>query len=225
MCLSSFIYYGHEVTLYVYDPSIEAPEGVTVKDANEIVDESAIFLASNSYAPFSDMFRYQMIQKTGLVWTDADNVCLSGDWNFENGVVVGYENYDGELILNNSIFGLPQDSEPLLYIIERSTSFDKTEITWAEIGSKIIEEAFKKFDYFQHVQEPHVFCPIGFRKWHSYWTPAKYSWVMEQTKASKSVSLFNQMSKWSSMDRNTFIKGSFLDTCYDKFVTRLGPNE
>ena len=81
-CLASFIYHGHTVRLFVYDKDLKVPDGVVKQNANDIIPESMLFKVDNSYGPFADMFRYTMISKTDLTWTDTDNICLKSDWNF-----------------------------------------------------------------------------------------------------------------------------------------------
>ena len=56
--LSSFIYHGHELTLYVYDMDMKVPEGVQKAFAGDIMDESEMFLVQDTYAAFSDLFCY-----------------------------------------------------------------------------------------------------------------------------------------------------------------------
>jgi hypothetical protein len=225
ICLSSFIYHGHEVTLYVYDQSLVVPDGVIKKDANEIFGEDNIFLVMDSYAPFSDLFRYIMINKTGLVWTDADNICLSDDWDFKDGIVAGVEYSDSKYSVMGSILGLPQDSKIIKYIIKTSQNFDKSKIRWSELGSKIIDDAFIKFNYLNYVQKQEIFYPIVYQDWEILWNSDKKHIVENIIKESKSISTFNAMAKRSNTNTDFIPKGSFLELCHDKFIKRSINNE
>ena len=54
---------GHNVTLYTYNDFNNVPEGVTIKNANEIMDKSNIFkykdgFNKGSYAGFADSFKH-----------------------------------------------------------------------------------------------------------------------------------------------------------------------
>jgi hypothetical protein len=57
LCLSSFIYHGHEFNLFVYDMDMLVPKGVNKINAREVIPEDKIFKTDNSYGPFADMFR------------------------------------------------------------------------------------------------------------------------------------------------------------------------
>ena len=77
LCIQSFLDNGHEFHLYVYDDIGNIPDGVTVKDANEILPATFIFRNDvGSFAGFSNWFRYEMLAKCGGMWTDMDMICL-----------------------------------------------------------------------------------------------------------------------------------------------------
>ena len=59
LSMVSFIQNGHTYHLYTYEPVDNVPEGVIIKDGNEILDKSEIFYYSNgSPSAFSNLFRY-----------------------------------------------------------------------------------------------------------------------------------------------------------------------
>jgi hypothetical protein len=51
-------------------------KGVTVLDANEILDKKYIFHYEGLIAPFSDLFRYKLLYDKGGVWSDCDIICV-----------------------------------------------------------------------------------------------------------------------------------------------------
>lgn len=86
---NSYIKHGHELSIFLYDMSIEVPEGAIKRDANEILLEENIFLPKlyhdqenpeHAEFAYADVFRIHMIKKEKLVWTDSDVVCLSDEW-------------------------------------------------------------------------------------------------------------------------------------------------
>jgi hypothetical protein len=84
---NSYIYHGHELNIYLYDMSIDVPEGAIKKDANEIILEKDIFLPKfddesfgGGHAQFCDIFRIHMLKNTDFIWTDSDMVCLKDVW-------------------------------------------------------------------------------------------------------------------------------------------------
>jgi hypothetical protein len=84
-CLASFIDFGHQVDLYAYDP-LQAPTGVNVRDASEILPIDKLFffdnpnLQSPDLGPFSDLFRFKLLFDRGGWWIDGDVLCNRSDF-------------------------------------------------------------------------------------------------------------------------------------------------
>lgn len=88
LSINSFLKNGHQYHLYVYDDLKGIPDGVVIKDANEIIDGSKIFkykkmkkkegdeIGGEGFAGFADWFRYALLYKKGGWWSDVDSVCL-----------------------------------------------------------------------------------------------------------------------------------------------------
>lgn len=86
LTLESFTRNGHDFCLWLYDDvKTEIPQGVTKKNAVEILDRSEIFSyrkrnqfghGKGSYAGFSDIFRYKLLYEYGGWWADMDVTCL-----------------------------------------------------------------------------------------------------------------------------------------------------
>ena len=86
LTLKSFVANGHSFTLWTYEEIITPiPEGVVVKDANDILEKHHLFSYehSNQYghgkgsvAGFSDTFRYKLLHDRGGWWVDMDVTCL-----------------------------------------------------------------------------------------------------------------------------------------------------
>jgi hypothetical protein len=218
VCLASFAYYGHEIYLYVYDDTIEVPDGVIKRNASEIIDESEIFLVENTYAGFSDLFRYRMIKKTGLTWVDADTICLSPEWNFKDGIFASLESGDHGSFVVGGVLGLPQDSEIIDYLIDESTKYDKTKMIWSEIGPVLVDRAFKKFNLMSYVYPQETFCGIKIHESEYMWRPDKLDYILGLEGISKSISVYNQMATRNGYDKNVFPNGSPLDYFKNKFM-------
>jgi hypothetical protein len=75
LCLKSHLNHGHPVTLYCTDNVQNAPEGVEIRPASEIMDIDMDLVEATSASFFSNVFRYKMIQKTGAIWIDCDAFC------------------------------------------------------------------------------------------------------------------------------------------------------
>lgn len=212
--LSSIIYYGHSLTLFVYDMNLDVPKGVIKKDANEIVPESEIFKIQNSYGPFADIFRYKMIKKYGLIWTDTDSICLKYDWNFKD-YIFGFEE-EGKL--SNSILSMPQDSQLIDFLIKNSTKYNKDKIVWAEIGPVLLTKGVNRFNLFRYVNPPEVFYPIHFWQWKKIWSKDHREEVLEKSKNSYTIQIWNQFLNREGIDKNNLPRGSAIEYFYNKFV-------
>ena len=212
--LASFIYYGHSLTLFVYDMGMIVPNGVIKQDANIIIPESEIFKVQNSYGPFADMFRYTMIHKTGLTWTDTDSICLRSDWIFGD-YLFGFEEDDR---LANGILRMPQDSELIKFLIKNSVKYDKTKIVWSEIGPLLVTKGAKSFDLLKYAQPPEVFYPVHFWQWKKIWDKEYLQEVLKKCQDAHTLQIWNQFLNREGVDKNKLPKGSAIEYFYKKFT-------
>jgi hypothetical protein len=212
--LSSLVYHGHSITLFVYNMDLEVPKGVIKSNANILIPEYEIFKVQNSYGPFADIFRYKMIKQTGLIWTDTDSICLKSNWNFGE-YIFGYEE---EGRLSNSILGMPQDSELIDFLINNANKYDKTKIVWSEIGPQLLTKGVKRFKLFEHVQEPKIFYPIHFWQWKKLWLKDYAKEVISTCEGAYTLQVWNQFLNREGIDKNKLPKGSAIEYYYNKFV-------
>ena len=116
LCLKSFIDNGHEFHLYTYDEVKNVPEGVIIKDGNEILDKGEIFRYKNgSVSAFSNLFRFTMLYKKGGYWADADLICVKS-FKFDQNFVISSEpdnNYNKNVI-NAGLLKFKQGSNEAL---------------------------------------------------------------------------------------------------------------
>jgi hypothetical protein len=212
--LASFIYYGHSFTLFVYDMDMKVPSGVVKADANEIIPESEIFKVQNSYGPFADMFRYTMIKKTGLIWTDTDSICLKASWNFGE-YIFGFEE---DKRLANGILKMPQDSQLIDFLIDNSVKYDKNKIVWSEIGPLLVTKGAEKFKVLGYAQPPEVFYPVHFWQWRKIWLKEYTNEVLDKCKSAHTLQIWNQFLNREGVNKNKLPKGSAIEYFYNKFV-------
>ena len=212
--LASFIYYKHSFTLFVYDMDLKVPKGVVKEDARKIIPESEIFKVEESYGPFADMFRYTMIKKTGLTWTDTDSICLRSDWDFGE-YLFGFEEEDR---LANGILRMPQNSKLINFLIKSATQYDKSQIVWSEIGPLLVTQAAKEFDVIKYAQPPEVFYPVHFWQWKKIWVPDYRREVLDKCKDSHTLQIWNQFLNRAGIDKNNLPRGSAMDYFYRKFI-------
>lgn len=74
---SSFVKLGYELVIWTYGDLPNAPQGASVADARSIFPEDRIFTYKNgSYAAFSNLFRYALLNSHGGLYVDTDVVAL-----------------------------------------------------------------------------------------------------------------------------------------------------
>jgi hypothetical protein len=128
LTLRSFTYFGHEFHLWHYEPitGIEIPEGVVLRDGNELLPSNKIFrypekmllnFGGGSYVGFSEIFRYKLLYELGGWWSDLDVACLKNldeiqeDYFFRN---------HGVLSVVGNIMKTPPKSELMQKCFERA---------------------------------------------------------------------------------------------------------
>lgn len=223
LCLKSFLYYGHEVTLFVYDDNISVPEGVIKKDAREVLSEESVFMHMGSYAGFSDMFRVYMVKKTELIWTDVDMICLSSSWNFENNFIFG-KGHDGDDHINPGIFYIPSEHpaiNDMIYSIENNKFDSNNWITYM----LVITDSLKKNNIFNSFQPAYCFSPIDWTEIDVLFKKEKTQEVLSRIKNSKSMAVYNSQLNKINIDQNIFPEGSTIDYFNIKFNRKKSINE
>jgi hypothetical protein len=215
--LSSFVFYGHDITLYVYDQSIIVPKGVKKADAKDILSEESLFKVENSYAAFSDVFRYSMIKKTGKIWVDADIICLSDNWEFKDNIFASLELGYNDFCVVGGVLSLNKDSEIINYLIDEVNKIDKEHMSWSDMGPNLLNQAFKKFNYMEYAYDQKIFSGINFQDWHSLWDPNSLNKILDLYNTSKSISVYNQMCTRNNIDKNNLPEGSAMQYFYKKY--------
>jgi hypothetical protein len=107
VCLASAVAMGHPVDLYSYHPIGNAPPGVSLRDAREVMPESMMikYKREKSFALGANLFRL-MLQKLGRgCYIDCDVLLLKPIP--ESDYIFGWEDAD---TINNAVLKLPPDS-------------------------------------------------------------------------------------------------------------------
>lgn len=194
LCLSSFVYYGHTVNLYVYDMSMQVPDSVNKLDASTIIPKEKIFTHHGQYAAFADYFRYKMIQKTGTMWVDADTICLSNEF-FEDQDFVFIQ--ESKNLFANGILKLPKDhkitetinlhaEKLILEIIQL-----KDRAAWTTLGPALLTKLVKRFRLEKYAQ-PAIKVNVldHWSKGRDFWNPKKTKAILKICENAYSATVF-----------------------------------
>ena len=204
LSIRSFLHYGHEVTIFTYG-EIEAPKGVKFADAGEILSEDKIFLSHDSFAAFSDVFRYKMLAETDYLWVDADTVCLRDDWDFGD-YVFGYQE---PFKVTNNVLGYPKDSTLAKRLVSEAQYEEGRE--YDALGPVLLTRIIAELGLGGQVQDQRVFNPLHWTEYALPYDPEKFNYLLGRIKGSHAVSLSNYLLKFHKFNREEFPPGSLLD--------------
>jgi hypothetical protein len=116
-CMRSVLRQGHDLVLWRYGSVDGVPEGVTLRDAGEVLPESAIVRHhTGSVALFSDRFRYELQRQGRGIWLDTDVYLLKPIPETET-LLTEFE----PGLINGGVLRLPPESPllpPLLALFE-----------------------------------------------------------------------------------------------------------
>jgi len=196
------------------------PDGVVVKDGNEILPESDVFSyqsgeGKGSYSAFSNFFRYKLLLDKGGWWVDTDMVCLK-PFDFELEHVFATESYMGKDQVTSGIIKAPIGSSAIKYAWEACCSKDPNKIIWGEVGPRLVGEIVNKFSLERYVQTHEKFCPLGFEKWMQVLNP---NIDFQPNENSFAIHLWNEMWRRNQLDKNgTYHSFCFYEKLKQKFL-------
>ena len=198
-CMLSVLRQGHELALYCYRPPSGVPNGVEVRDANEVLPESNVFFhRSGSVAFFSDWFRYELLKRGLGTWIDAD-MYLVAPLEMERDCLFGEESPG---MINNAVLRLPPDSPMLPLLLEPfekkklpaatpgrlrlpmkarevlTGTADFSRLAWGSTGPLAVNAFARRFGLASQALPPDVFYPV-------LWTDAE--WIRDPAKWLKDV--------------------------------------
>lgn len=213
-CIQSFLRNDVDYHLYTYGDVDNLPNGVKIKDANEIVSKDKVFKdLFESYATFSDWFRVKLLYELGGWWVDADMLCVRA-FDIDSPYVFATENIrrNERKVVNicNCVLKMPKGSEMgrnMLDIIELAIRLeDPKSIKWTSIGAKIIKEQIFEMGMFDYIVSPEVFCPFDYLDYTLIFDKAS----IELSEITYGIHLWNKMWEWSKktpleyMDKDSF---------------------
>ncbi|RKG33858.1 galactosyltransferase Lgt5 [Acinetobacter guerrae] len=186
-CLQSFVMRGHEVHLHTYGEIEDIPSGVIQVDANIIIPSDKIIQhnETGSYALFSDIFRYELMQKVDGIYVDCDVYCLKPLTIPKHGYLLGFED---DKLINGAVLRIPKNSDLLSSLlnaaydpkfippwyssskqfklkIKKFLGIGKTisDMPWGVIGPKAITYFVRKLNKTDLIQPIDIFYPVHYQ--------------------------------------------------------------
>lgn len=198
ICMESFVRHGHPYHLYVYQTPSEAPLGVTIRDAREILPDEQIFrnvrgAGSGSYACFADLFRYKLLRDRGGFWVDTDVFCLR-PFDFQEPYVFGAEDKP----IANGVIKTPIKSEVMRRVYAESSQVDHRRVVWNELGD-ILAKHVIALGLMPYVQPSKVFSPTPY-----YDIPAivRSNHTVQFSRESRGMHLYQETWRRNGLDKH-----------------------
>jgi hypothetical protein len=177
--VKSFLKHGHTYHLYTYGGVKNVPEGVILKDANEIIPEDQYFTTENKdfkgiHAAFSDLFRYQLLYLRGGWWVDTDVVCLRPfDMDQQKVICSVYHGDEDKVRASTFVLKFPPN-DPFLkkawtLSLEKVRGMDQYEEVGPMLMRKLVEEekesgSLAPYHYFSPVSWYNTYNSIVFKQ-------------------------------------------------------------
>lgn len=260
LCLHSFIANGHDFRLYVYDDIANIPQPlnkgkddgkIEVCDANEILPKSKIFLARNSFAPFADWWRWELMLKKGGWYADMDVVCLN-PFDFSEAIIFGRQDMLKNGIQNN-ILKLPAGHFLAQAMAESCKHPDRLvpwdtwkrrkkkylrqlkfwqhprqRANWGEAGGPDgVSLALAHFNLQQLALPPYVFSPLHYSYVDALIDDSLHKREMLKAilRHSHAVHLYNEVWRVGGWDKNgVFVKNSLIEYLKREYLPGYSPN-
>jgi len=188
--------FGHIFTLFCYE-SIEVPDGIIVADANNIIPMNQIKNVNNSFAAFSNTFRYKVLQLNQFdAWVDMDIVFNSRILPSRMDYIFGFEN---KTIINNAVLGYPGESDLSEKLIQQSSQYEQK---WGATGPALLTNLIQEERLSLHVQNKETFYPIDPWQVNFLLSTRKISRVQEKVKDSHTIHLWMDILKRFGFQNN-----------------------
>ena len=175
-CYASFISGGHRVDLYTYD-EIGVPEGVRLRCAEEIIPREALFRRLDSWSPFSNFFRYQLLLERGGWWIDSD--VYYNRKLIPKAEVIFAEQERG--VLNTGQLRFPKAHPVLADLVTRCRRIDLDQIKWGETGPRLLSATLRDHKLDHSGVETSVLYPIHWVETYKFWFSEFSDYVLNKT--------------------------------------------
>jgi len=167
--INSYLDKNYIFKLYIYNDYCykdTIPNGVQICDASTIMDNTEIYTFDDTICSFSDIWRYNLIFKTGETWTDMDMMLINDLPDDEIIISSEFTNQAGALKCkelfrpNIGLMRFPIGS-PFIKELIKECKIKKIKHNTEHMLT--FRNLVKKHGYDYDVSSPYSFCPVGWQ--------------------------------------------------------------
>lgn len=224
--LQSFISHGHAFELYAYS-AIDAGSDIIMRDAGAVIDQDQIFyfndlvggVQTRDIAPFSDLFRLELLVRQGGWWCDVDTICLSAAvpdcshaWTRDNPEV------HPELVYNG-LMAFPA-GDPILQAACAKCANRRSNLQRrGALGAVLMSEVLRSFGLpLDVVLTPDTASPLRWIEIFQLWLPEFRDQIERRTAAALVLPVYWSFAKEVGIDFSVLPpKGSMMDEFFNKY--------
>ena len=214
LALRSFARRGHSVKLYTYEADLQAPSGVELRDARDVLALSGLgedLIEARAFALLSDVIRYRLLKDgtVGTTWIDTDVLLLTNDLP-NSTYLFAFEN---KKWLNGAILRVPPDSRlasELIAATDGITAQSALAQPYGTFGPRLITESVRRLQLEGSALPSDSLYPINFQQIWRVFDAASFDWCRTATSNAFALHLWNAVISTAGFAGRAPQNGSFL---------------
>jgi Alpha 1,4-glycosyltransferase conserved region len=216
LCLSSFVAAGIQVELFSEAPVAGLPEGVTRRNARDILDQQVAYYRQEFDGPspalHANHFRYALLERLGGWWIDTDIVLVAASLPAAGIFVARQSDHE----LNTSVMRFPA-GHPLIAAARQRTAKGVDNARWGETGPKLLTELQPDYAPDMPIAPRQSAYEIGPDEFQKFFLPEARDEIDERISNSTFVHLWNEMWRRAGIPKNIAPpKGCWLDRMFER---------
>jgi hypothetical protein len=192
--------------------------GVVRRDANEIVPSREVFTyerggGTGSIAAFSNLFRYRMINLTGMTWVDTDVLCLAADWP-ASPYRFAWESPAADRC-NVAVLGAPAGDPLIEGALNSVLAVDRHAAEFGDLGPGVFTKTLVELGRSDLAGDHRLYYPMSHRECPMLLDPARRDELEARLRDSLAMHLWNEV--WTRSRVPTFLRppaGSYMEDVY-----------
>ncbi|HEX4338848.1 MAG TPA: glycosyltransferase [Polyangiaceae bacterium] len=205
LSIRSFLAHGYHYELYTYGAVSGVPDGVDVVPAETVLPASRIFKYADhdSYAGFSNHFRYRLLFERGGIWADCDVVLLRPLELFPGLTFATEESPGNGSMCATCLIAAPPGDELLGRAMEICDAADVSTLKWGQTGPGLLTRLVRESGRDDGGLPIEAVCPVSYLRWEHLVSDDRATQVAvrELLGRAQAVHLWREMFRRAGMDR------------------------